>query len=111
MSILPLVDLVITHGGNNTTTETICAGKPMIVMPMFVDQFDNAQRIMEKNFGIRMDTYNFEPQQLVDSVNGLLANQDVLTRATKAAKRIANSKCKDQLCQRLEQLVQQHKNS
>ncbi len=36
--VLPLVDLVISHGGNNTTTEALAAGKPLIVMPFFGDQ-------------------------------------------------------------------------
>ena len=56
-SILPQVDLVITHGGNNTVTESLYFGKPMVVLPLFWDQYDNAQRVHDTGFGVRLDTY------------------------------------------------------
>ena len=59
-AILPLADLVITHGGNNTVTESIHFGKPMVVLPLFWDQHDNAQRVEEVGFGVRLPTYEFE---------------------------------------------------
>jgi MGT family glycosyltransferase len=69
--VLPLVDLVITHGGNNTTTECFHFGKPMIVMPLFWDQYDNAQRVHETRYGIRMDTYRFSDDELRGAVDRL----------------------------------------
>ena len=73
-TIIPLVDLVITHGGNNTTTEAFHFGKPMIVLPLFWDQYDNAQRVDELGFGVRLETYAFEDRELRDAVDGLLAD-------------------------------------
>jgi MGT family glycosyltransferase len=70
--LIPLVDLVITHGGNNTTTEAFHFGKPMIVLPLFWDQYDNAQRVHETGFGIRLPTYAFEAADLRGAIDTLL---------------------------------------
>ncbi len=79
-SIIPQVDLVITHGGNNTTTESLHFGKPMIVLPLFWDQYDNAQRVDELGFGVRLDTYRFEDTELRNALDRLLANEDLRAR-------------------------------
>jgi MGT family glycosyltransferase len=73
-SLLPQVDLVITHGGNNTVTESLYFGKPMIVMPLFWDQYDNAQRMDETGFGTRLDTYGHAPEQLHATIEALLGD-------------------------------------
>ncbi|MGH2635808.1 MAG: glycosyltransferase [Actinomycetota bacterium] len=79
-SIVPLVDLVITHGGNNTTTEAFHFGKPMIVLPLFWDQYDNAQRVHELGYGVRVDTYAFEDRELQDAVERLLGDATLRER-------------------------------
>ena len=81
-SILPICDLVITHGGNNTTTEALHFGKPMIVLPLFWDQYDNAQRVDELGFGIRLDTYGFEDRELRDAVERLVGDGGMRDRMT-----------------------------
>jgi MGT family glycosyltransferase len=78
-SIIPLVDLVITHGGNNTTTESLHFGKPMVVLPLFWDQYDNAQRVHDLGFGARLDTYGFADDELRAAIDGLLGDERVRT--------------------------------
>jgi MGT family glycosyltransferase len=78
--VIPQVDLVITHGGNNTTTEAMHFGKPMIVLPLFWDQYDNAQRVHELGYGVRLPTYAFSDDDLLDAVDRLLADTDLRAR-------------------------------
>jgi MGT family glycosyltransferase len=80
-AILPQVDLVITHGGNNTVTESIHFGKPMVVLPLFWDQYDNAQRVEEVGFGVRLETYEFEDGELHAAIERLLAADDAPLKA------------------------------
>ncbi|MET0800209.1 MAG: nucleotide disphospho-sugar-binding domain-containing protein [Actinomycetota bacterium] len=87
-SIIPLCDLVITHGGNNTTTESFHFGRPMIVLPLFWDQYDNAQRVDELGFGVGLDTYGFEDRELREAVDRLAADDGLRTRMAADGRRI-----------------------
>src|SRR4051794_5679901 len=87
--ILPLVDLVVTHGGNNTVTECFWAGKPMVLLPLFWDQYDNAQRVHETGFGIRLDTYGHEPAELTGAIDSLLASDALRERLRTASERLS----------------------
>jgi UDP:flavonoid glycosyltransferase YjiC (YdhE family) len=87
-SILPQVDLVITHGGNNTVTECFHHGKPMVVLPLFWDQVDNAQRVDETGFGIRLPAYDFADAELTGAIDRLLADRTLHERLAATAGRI-----------------------
>jgi MGT family glycosyltransferase len=87
-SILPQVDLVITHGGNNTVTESLCFGKPMVLLPIFWDQHDNGQRIDETGYGVRLDTYGHEPEQLEGAMDRLLSDVELAERLDSASRRL-----------------------
>jgi uncharacterized protein (TIGR00661 family) len=87
-SIIPRADLVITHGGNNTTTEALHFGKPMVVLPLFWDQYDNAQRMQEIGCGVRLDTYRFEARELTGALDRLLTNTQLRRRMGGTGKEI-----------------------
>jgi MGT family glycosyltransferase len=86
--IIPQVDLVITHGGNNTTTESLHFGKPMILLPFCWDGYDNAQRMHELGFGIRLQTYTFRDEELMNAIDTLLADTALRARMAAVGERI-----------------------
>ncbi|MFL5891339.1 MAG: glycosyltransferase [Solirubrobacterales bacterium] len=88
VSVLPHVDLVITHGGNNTVTEAMHHGKPTVLLPIFWDQHDNAQRVHETGFGERLATYSFADEEISGALDRLLADQQLHARLAKVAERL-----------------------
>ncbi len=91
-SVLPHVDAVITHGGNNTVTECMWFGKPMLVLPIFWDQHDNAQRVHETGYGIRLPTYALERDELAGAVDRLLADGELRERVRPRASGCASGR-------------------
>jgi len=86
--ILPHVDAVITHGGNNTVTESFFFGKPMLVLPLFWDQYDNAQRVDELGFGRRLDTYGHHGDELNEALDDLLSDEPLHARLRDVSARL-----------------------
>ena len=89
-SILRQAAAVLTHGGNNTVTESLHFGCPMIVLPLFWDQYDNAQRVHETGFGARLDTYGHAPDELLGALYGLLADDALRSRMAAISQRLSD---------------------
>ena len=77
---LQQANLAIIHGGNNSITECLYYGVPLIVLPNFSDQFDNAQRIEDLKLGKRLDLFKCSRDDLLGAVDGVLADQDLIQR-------------------------------
>ena len=107
-SVLPLVDVVITHAGNNTTTECFHFGKPMVALPLFWDQYDNAQRVDETGFGIRLPTYEFEEADLLGALDRLLDDAGTHARMASIAHRVQSSPGTERAAALIERLAREH---
>ncbi|HEY4753642.1 MAG TPA: nucleotide disphospho-sugar-binding domain-containing protein, partial [Candidatus Limnocylindrales bacterium] len=74
--------------GNNTVVECFHHGKPMVVLPLFWDQVDNAQRVDETGFGRRLPTYAFRDDVLLHAIDGLLVDTALHARMAEIAARM-----------------------
>jgi UDP:flavonoid glycosyltransferase YjiC (YdhE family) len=52
----------------------------MVVLPVFWDQYDNAQRVDELGFGVRLDTYTFGDEELTGAIGRLLMDDGLKRR-------------------------------
>jgi MGT family glycosyltransferase len=71
-SVIPLVDAVIHHGGNNSFTECLYFGKPAIIMPYVWDGHDNATRVQETGHGFKMPRYDWTDADLAAKLDACI---------------------------------------
>lgn len=79
-SVIPQVDAVIHHGGNNSFTECLYFGKPAIIMPYVWDGHDNAMRVEETGHGFRLDRYDWTNDELIARIETCLSDGNLKAR-------------------------------
>jgi UDP:flavonoid glycosyltransferase YjiC (YdhE family) len=52
VEVLRHADAVVCHGGSGTALGALAAGVPLVVVPLFADQFENARRIAATGAGL-----------------------------------------------------------
>jgi MGT family glycosyltransferase len=79
-SVIPQVDAVIHHGGNNSFTECLYFGKPALIMPYVWDGHDNAMRVQETGHGLRFPRYDWTDDQLIAALERVIADEAMQAR-------------------------------
>jgi len=85
-SVIPQVDAVIHHGGNNSFTECLYFGKPALIMPYVWDGHDNATRVQETGHGLKLDRYGWSDDDLAASILTLLTDAKMKAKLRKTSR-------------------------
>lgn len=104
--LLQHVQLAIVHGGNNGITECLHNGVPLIVVPMFGDQFDNAQRVADMQLGLRLNLQQCSQAQLLGAVDQLLADRELRRRVSLVGAKMRARNDVERVCQMLHSLAE-----
>ena len=91
VEILPRVDAVISHGGNNTVNETLATGKPLLVMPVGGEQGDNASRVAYLGVGLRANIKRSTSKEIGAKVERLIEEPTFRQRAQEIASALAQT--------------------
>ncbi|MGW4945911.1 glycosyltransferase [Actinoplanes sp. NPDC004185] len=72
-ALLARAALAVTHGGNNSVTEALTFGVPMLVLPFSTDQFAGAAAIERGGAGVALDPNAASAADVIDAVRDVLA--------------------------------------
>ena len=74
VTLLREAALAVTHGGNNSVTEALTAGVPMLVLPLSTDQFAGAAALEEAGVAEVLDPNAASPSELRSAADRLLSD-------------------------------------
>ncbi len=98
--VLPSADVVVCHGGSGTGYAALAAGVPVVVVPVFADQFENGRRLADAGAGLVVEVAGGSRARVVDesdapriraAVEAILATPRYRERAQRIAAAMARS--------------------
>ncbi|XP_063789319.1 UDP-glucuronosyltransferase 1A8-like isoform X7 [Pseudophryne corroboree] len=68
----PKARAFITHAGSHGIYEGICNAVPMVMLPLFGDQMDNAKRMESRGAGITLNVLDMTPEDLSNALDSVI---------------------------------------
>jgi len=105
-------DLVVCHGGSGTAFAALAAGLPLVVIPLFADQFDNGRRIADAGAALTIEARPPEEgsrrllgaddaPRIADAITSVLATPSFGRHAHRIAAEIAATDTVDDVLEHL----------
>ncbi|KAM4025037.1 UDP-glucuronosyltransferase 1A1-like isoform 2-T2 [Anomaloglossus baeobatrachus] len=70
----PKARAFITHAGSHGIYESICNAVPVVMLPLFGDQMDNAKRIESRGAGVTLNVLDMTPEDLFNALDAVINN-------------------------------------
>jgi UDP:flavonoid glycosyltransferase YjiC (YdhE family) len=99
--VMPEADLVVCHGGSGTVYGALAAGVPLVVTPLFADQFVNGRRVADCGAGLvvegegggdggpRRVLGDRDVPRIADAIDAVLGTPSYRRRARRIAREMA----------------------
>jgi MGT family glycosyltransferase len=107
--VLPFADAVICHGGSGTVLGALTAGRPLVVVPVYGDQFPNSRRVEAAGAGVAVARDDGEPgpidntslPRLVEAIRAVREEKSFARRAADVAAEIRTAPTAGEVLARL----------
>ncbi|XP_038604739.1 UDP-glucuronosyltransferase 1A1-like isoform X7 [Tachyglossus aculeatus] len=71
----PKTRAFVTHAGSHGIYEGICNGVPMVLLPLFGDQMDNAVRIESRGAGVTLNVLEMTTEELSNALKKVITDK------------------------------------
>jgi UDP:flavonoid glycosyltransferase YjiC (YdhE family) len=95
----------ITHGGSGTVQEALCAGKPLLCMPVLWDQFFNSEVAERLGVGLQLRWSGLDEIKLAESLRRLVEARALAESASRISRVLIAHEGGRKLRERVEVLV------
>jgi UDP:flavonoid glycosyltransferase YjiC (YdhE family) len=104
--LFPRAAAVVHHGGVGTTAQAMRAGRPMLIVPFFADQPDNADRVGRLGMARTVARRSYSVPRAVSELSRLLGEESYALRANEVGRRVQHEDGIARACAALERLLQ-----